>query len=218
MFEKYKNKLKLNKMNIQVAKGIKDDSILPFDENIYRSLNKIFINGIPGSMFIKYINSSLIGKCYDKSLYLFFCIKDAIYVTGDQEDLKIKYGEEHQNHSWIEVGDYVYDASMLCIFKKEEYYNIYNPTNLKKITLENFCSTPNGKEQYDQITETTLEDLKPNGKKRRNIYLNLPLIIDIAYTSNNKDFITELNAYLELIEYNEEEIKDKNLKKDFFFF
>ena len=73
MFNKIKKELYFYKMNLLIANGIYSKKIVPFDDDFYEQLSHTFINGLPVSMQIKYLKPILPpGKCYDRSLYMFF--------------------------------------------------------------------------------------------------------------------------------------------------
>lgn len=177
-------------------------------------MNNTYFNGIPISMHIKYLRAPKtmgIGKCYDRSLYMFFCFDDALLVRGDNKDLELRFGKEKAGHGWIEIGDYVYDPTLLLRFDKETYYKIYNPTNVEKITKEEYRKI-NGS-YYDMIRNTTISDFKSSGSKRVDLILTIPLVKAIAECSHNEKFINALDEYLSLIQYDEKQIYDEMTMK-----
>lgn len=208
MFENVKKVLYLNKMQLLFNKGIKDSNILPFDEEFYEKISHTYISCLPVSMHIKYLNPIIgPGKCYDRSLYMFLCFDNAILVRGDNKALELTYGKNHAGHGWIEIGDYCYDPSLLLKFKKETYYEIYKPYNVSKTTIDEYKTC--NKQLYEDIVSTKLIDFQPNGKKRIDLCTVIPLIQAIAKGKNNEDFKKELNEYLELIHYDENEIYEE---------
>ena len=40
-------------------------------------------------------------------------------------DIQYNYGKGHEGHGWVEVGDFVYDPSLMLKFDKETYYSYY---------------------------------------------------------------------------------------------
>ena len=196
MFNKLKNELILYKMDLLFKKGIHDGNIIPFDNDFYKKLNNTYIDGLPVSIHIKYLRPTISpGKCYDRSLYMFFCFDNAILVRGNNKDLELRYGTKCAGHGWIEIDNYVYDPSYMMKFDKDLYYKIFEPTKIKK--------------WYDYIKKTSIEDFKPHGNKRLKLTTIIPLIISISKISNNQEFIDDLNNYLSLIEYDNKEVVDE---------
>ena len=194
-------------MQLLFNKGIVDKKIIPFDDEFYERLNHTYISGLPVSIHIKYLKPILPpGKCYDRSLYMFFCFDDAILVRGDNKDLELRYGKDDAGHGWIEMDNYVYDPSLMMRFDKNLYYEIYKPTNVSKCTKEEYCSTRQCQELYNDIKNTTITDFKPYGRKRIELSMTMPLIMGIAQNSSNQEFINELNNFIALIQYDEEEV------------
>ena len=207
MFDNLKKSLYFSKMQLLFNKGIADKKIIPFDDEFYERLNHTYISGLPVSIHIKYLKPILPpGKCYDRSLYMFFCFDDAILVRGDNKDLELRYGKDDAGHGWIEMDNYVYDPSLMMRFDKNLYYEIYKPTNVSKCTKEEYCSTRQCQELYNDIKNTTITDFKPYGRKRIELSMTMPLIMGIAQNSSNQEFINELNNFIALIQYDEEEV------------
>ncbi len=143
------------------------------------------------------------GGCYDRSLLMFFCFPEALLARGNNKDLELTYGKEHGGNGWIEIGDYVYDPSLLMRFDKKLFYRIYQPTNVAKYTKQEYCSTSGDKELYDDITKTTIQDLQNPGLKKLNLKVTIPSIKTIAEASGNEEFIKELNEHLASVNYDE---------------
>lgn len=151
------------------------------------------------------------GKCYDRSLFMFFCFDDALLVRGDNKDLELRFGKESAGHGWIEMGDYVYDSSLMMRFEKDLYYKIYNPTDVYKTTKEEYQKV-NGS-YYDNVRNTTILDFQPGGSKRTDLCVIIPLIKEIAEYSNDERFKKELNEYLSLILYDENQVYEELVSK-----
>lgn len=209
MLDILKNELYFRKMHLLYKKGIEDGSIVPFDEDFYKKMSHTYISCLPVSIHIKYLKPIMgPGKCYDRSLYMFFCFKNAVLVRGDTKDLELKYGKESAGHGWIEIGDYCYDPSLLCKFKRDVYYRMYKPYNISKTTLEEYINYNKGccKQFYENIVNTKLEDFLPNGSKRLDLCMTIPLVQGIAENGKDENFKTELKDYLELIQYDERQL------------
>ena len=126
MLDSLKKKLYFSKLKLLYSKGVAEGKIVPFDEDFYRSMSNTYFASIPVSMHIKYLRPKTgPGKCYDRSLYMFFCFDDALLVRGDKLNLELLYGKDNAGHGWIEIGDYVYDPTMLMRFDKDLYYKMF---------------------------------------------------------------------------------------------
>lgn len=207
MFDSIKKRLYFCKMQLLFNQGMTDKKIIPFDDEFYEKLNHTYISGLPVAIHIKYLKPIVSpGKCYDRSLYMFFCFDDAILVRGDNKDLELRYGKDNAGHGWIEMDSYVYDPSLMMKFDKDLYYEIYKPTNVSKCTKQEYCSTRECQEFYTNIKNTIVDDFKPYGRKRLELSMTMPLIIGIAQNSGNQEFINELNNFIALIQYDEEKV------------
>lgn len=197
-------KIYLDKIYLQLLKGVIRGQIVPFDDDFYKSMSTTYLNCIPISMHIKYLKpNSFQGKCIDRSLYMFFCFEESVLVRGDNKSLEIRYGKDHAEHGWIEMGDYVYDPSSLLRYKKDLYYKIYKISNVSKITRDEYKK--NNGTIYDEIKSIKLEDFQVGGKRRVDLAITIPLIKAIAEKSPN-DFKIELEEYLKKIGYDESEV------------
>ena len=208
MFTNLKKQLYFEKLQLLFNKGLKDGSIVPFDEEFYDAMSHTYIFDIPVSMEIKYLRPTMKpGKCYDRSLYMFFCFDDALLVRGDNKDLELKYGKDDAGHGWIEIGNYVYDPSLLLKFDKELFYEMYSPTNVVKYNKEDYIKE--NKDFYDEIKNTTLQDFRPNGKRRLELGMFIPLIRGIVENSNDTEFEKDFANYLDAISYDEKQIYEE---------
>lgn len=188
-----------------MSKGFQDGTIVPFDEEFYSKMNEVLINNIPVSIHMKYLKPVVSpGKCYDRSLYMFFCYPNSLLVRGDNKDLEYRFGKESAGHGWIELGNYVYDPSMLLRFDKDLYYQIFSPTNVTRTSKDEYNEINNG--FYDEVTNVSREDLKPGGIKRYELAVTIPLVKGIADMSGNEDFKREFEEYLSSICYDEHQV------------
>lgn len=102
-------------------------------------MSHTYFNCIPISMHIRYLKPlTPPGKCYDRSLFMFFCFDDALLVRGYNKDLELSYGKKNAGHGWIEIGSYVYDPTLMMRFERDLYYKMYSPTNVHKVTKEDY--------------------------------------------------------------------------------
>lgn len=213
MLKKIKKNLYLYKMELLFRKGINEKRIIPFDDEFYNKLTNTYIDGLPVSMHIKYFRPIISpGKCFDRSLFMFFCFDNAILVRGNNKDLELRYGIECAKHGWIEIDDYVYDPSYMMRFDKELYYKIFMPTEINRINKEEYCSNEDRKKLYDYVKNTTIDDFKPYGNKRVELATIIPLVLSLSQLSDNQTFIKDVKDYLSLIEYDKKEVVDELFK------
>jgi len=206
MFDDLKKKLYFLRHDLLINDGLNNGSIVPFDDDLYGRLNKVYFNGIPMSIQIKYLRPTTSpGQCEDRSLFIATAFEDALWVSGDQKDLELKYGKEGAWHFWVEHDGWVYDPTLLYKFKKELYYKIYLPKNIIYRRPEEYKKSP----IYQSIVKTTIDDLIPGGKERYHLCVTIPLVKGIAEMSGNADFIKELEQHLEEIVYDYKEITDE---------
>lgn len=203
MFNKLKKKLNFLRCDLLINEGLRNGTIVPFEDDLYERLSKIYFNGYPLSIQIKYLKPMVgPGQCEDRSWFITMAFDDALWVSGDNKDLELKFGKQGAWHFWVEHDDWVYDPTLLYKFKKEVYYNIYLPTNIVYRKAEEYKKH----EWYQDVVKTTVEDLKPGGKKRVNLCMSIPLVQGISQMSDNKDFINELDQHLKMIEYDYKQV------------
>lgn len=176
MFDNLKKTLYFSKTQLLFKKGLEDGSIEPFDDELYEKMNHTYISCLPVSIHMKYLKPTIgHGKCYDRSLYMFFCFPDAVLVRGDNKDLELRFGKDNAGHGWIEMDGYCYDPTLLLKFKKEVYYEIYKPYNVTKTTVEEYKNCCDSNRQfYEDIVNTKLNDFQSNGSKKTDLCVIIP--------------------------------------------
>ena len=200
-------KYEVYKMNLLADYGVLTGAITPIDDEFFNRLKDTIITGIPVYFYIKYLRPvNGLGKCYDRSLYMFFALKEATLVRASVRPLELKFGPDGSGHGWIEMDGYVYDPTTLCRYTKDIYYKINKPKDITKCTVEEYCSDPDKKEFYEKNTSTTIDDLKPYGKDRLDLTALIPLVQAIIGYKGNEQFKKEFDEYLESIEYDFDEI------------
>ena len=214
MFDKLRKNLYFNRLNQLFMSGLEEGRIVPFDDTLYKEMSSTYVAGLPVSIHIKYLKPIIPpGKCYDRSLYMFFCFDDALLVRGDNKDLEFKFGKDNAGHGWIERDNYVYDPTLLMRFDRDLYYKIYKPTNIIKANKYEYCSKESCRELYEDVTSTTLDDFRTSGTKRFELITTIPVLRCIAENSEDERFISELEEFLTAVNYDEVEIsKDLNEK------
>ena len=211
-----KGKLYYTKINLLILKGLNSGLIRSFDDDFYKELNKSIFNTIPVDIDIRFLKPELgPGRCYDRSLKMFFAMDNSLLVRGSLDYFRISGDISDVNHGWVERDNYVYDPTWLKIFDKDYYYKIFNVENVRKCNIEEYCNIADtNKELYQNVKNTTRDSLRNGGPNRYMLATTIPIIREIA--SSNRDFMKALKSYLEEINYNEIEIneaKNKELKK-----
>lgn len=207
MFDNLKKKLYFMKSKLLLADGAKKGEILYFEDELYQRLSKIYFNGIPLSIHLKYLKPMFsLGQCEDRSMFIAMGLDNALRVSGDHKDLELMYGKDNAVHYWVEHDGWVYDPTFLCKFKRELYYKIYKPTNIQKCRADKYMSVGHWKE----ILDTKIEDLMPFGKERYHLYTVIPIVQHTAEyeakLTGNDSFLKELNEYLEEIQYDPKQV------------
>ena len=137
MLNNLKRDLYCAQKQLLMRKGIIDKKITTFDDSYYENKKPMELDGVTYDTYSKDLSKLLpSGKCYEKTLYMFFCFEEAILVIADDKELEYQYGKEYARHSWIEIGDYVYDTSLMKRFDRALYYEIYQPDNIQKYIKE----------------------------------------------------------------------------------
>lgn len=206
-------KLFFERYNYLFCCGLYDGKIVPFKNipEIYEEMSHTYIHALPVSLHIKYMGPKVApGRCYERSLYMFFSMKDAVLVRGDLKLLEYKIDKKTAGHGWVEIGNYVYDPTYLCRFEKELYYKMNKISNIKRITLDEYLLDEDNKKFYENLKQKTIDDFKPNGKYRFEI-VDLAIAKGLADNSHDKAFKNEVYAYLNEIEYDslEKDINDR---------
>ena len=189
MLSNLKRNLYFARLNLLYDKGLKDGSITFFDEEFYEKMGSTYFNTIPVSIHIKYLKPLLRpGKCYDRSLFMFFCFDDALLVRADKKSLEYQYGKSDAGHGWIEIGDYVYDPSLMLKFDKSTYLKEH-------------------KEFVDKHVSHSLDDFKPGGERRLELGVLIIQLRELSNLIDDEEFNREFEEYLDAIEYDEAQIQ-----------
>jgi len=214
MIKKIIEKLYFDRTELMFYKGLEEGTIVPFDDEFYDKMKNTYASGLPISIHIKHFKPKIgPGNCYERSLYMFFCFKDALLVRADTKNLELKYGKSDAGHGWIEIGDYVYDSTFLMRFEKDLYYDMFIPKKVKKYSHEQYRNAHS--RFYDNILNTGVKDFLFGGEKRIDLITIIPFVMANAKLPGNEELLKDLNEYLELISYNEKEIYDELTNKMF---
>lgn len=211
MFDEIKKKLYFAKYTGLFNKGIKEGKITNFEEEIFDKMSNTIIACLPVSLYIKYAKYLFgEGTCYDRSLYMFLALEDAILVRGDDKALEYKYGKGHEGHGWIEIGDFVYDPAIMLKFDRDTYYELYGCSNLHKIDKKTYLE--NHKQFFDSHVSHDFNEFKPNGKRRLELGMLIRQIKILCENVGDERFTQDINNYLSLIEYDENQIHEERKK------
>ena len=164
------------------------------------------ISCFPVSFFIKHSEHMFpLGTCYDRSLYMFLALDDAVLCRGNNKDLEYNYGKGHGGHGWIELGDYVYDPSIMLKFDKETYYKLYGTTDIVRTDKESYLREH--KDFVDSVVSKDIRDFLPGGSRRLELGCLVIQIRSIASMVEDKEFQNDLEEYLKLIHYDADQIQ-----------
>lgn len=211
MFDELKKKLFFAKFKVLSAKASRERTIMEFDDEIFEKMKNTIIACFPVSFYIKHSNNMFaLGTCYDRSLYMFLALDDAVLVRGKNKDLEYNYGKGHGGHGWVEVGDYVYDPSIMLKLKKDVYYQLYGTSDLMKVDKETYLREH--KDFVDLVVSNDFNEFKPGGKRRLELGILVIQVLAMADMINNPEFTKDLNEYLELIEYDADQIQQERNK------
>lgn len=208
MLDELKKKLYFAKFKILGTKMEQEGRITPFDEEIYEKMEKTIVACFPVSFHIRYSKHMFaLGTCYDRSLFMFLALDDAVLVRGNNKDLEYNYGRGHGGHGWIEVGDYVYDPSIMLRFEKDVYYKLYECTDVVKIDKETYVRE--NKDFVDLVACTDYDEFRPGGKRRLELGILVLQIRAIAELAKDDEFSKALAEYLDCIQYDEKQIQEE---------
>ena len=206
MFDKLRKKLFFAKFKILATKSEYQGKIMEFDDEIYEKMSNTIIACFPVSFYIKHSTHMFpIGTCYDRSLYMFLALDDAILVRGNNKDLEYNYGKGHGGHGWIEVGDYVYDPSLMLKFDKDTYYKLYGTSDVYKIDKETYLREH--KEFVESVVSNDFNEFRPGGKRRLDLGILVIQVQALASMISDDEFKKDLADYLALIQYDADQIQ-----------
>ena len=199
-------KLYFVRRDLLISQGLRNGNIVPFDEDLYERLSKIYFAGIPVSINIRYLKPFIHeGHCDDRSLFIIMGFENAVLVRGYQKGLELKFGKENSWHYWVEHDGWVYDPTLLHKFEKELYYKIYEPSGVKYFNADEYKNHP----LYQGVVDTKIDDLKPGGKDRHHLLMSVPLIYGIAKMSDDPNFLSELDSYLQMVEWDYDQAEEQ---------
>jgi len=197
-FNDLKNKLYFSRLNLLHNSGINKGLIRPFEDEMYESLEDVVYAGTPANIYLKYQQPMMgPGKCYDRSYVISMAFKDCLLASGKHKDLELKYGSGHAGHCWVEKDGWCYDPTHMLKFKQELYYQMFQPTDVKK--------SPRCDLEKDEFYQQCLS----GHFERMSLICTIPLLEEIAKLSNNQDYIKEIERYKVKVNYDYETIREE---------
>lgn len=203
-----KGKLYFMKLKLLFTKAIKEGKITRFDDDIFIKMSKTIIACIPVSFHIKYADY-LIGKgtCYDRSLYMFLALDDAVLVRGSNKALEYNCGKENDGHGWVEIGNFVYDPSLMLKFDKDTYYSLYECSDVEKIDKSTYLKE--NKNCIESSLSHDYNDFRPGGKRRTDLEAVVIQVNALCQMAGNEQFTKDFADYLSFVEYDVEQIREE---------
>ena len=137
-----KEKLQINKAKFELTKSCVKGNVLPFGDEVYDKLREYYHGAIPANVYMKYLKPLINpGQCYERSMILSSAFDNAKMVRGDRIDYIISFGIDHAFHWWVEADGWCYCPTTLLKYKKEEYYKIFKPINIKEMTKDEIVNS-----------------------------------------------------------------------------
>ena len=138
---------------------------------------------------------------------MFLALDDALLVRGNNKDLEYNYGKGHEGHGWVEIGDFVYDPSLMLKFDKDTYYSLYGCSNISKTDKNTYLSEH--KEFVDFHVSHDFDEFRPGGKRRLDLGILIIQIKALSQMLGDEQFTKDFNDYLAFIEYDEKQINEE---------
>ena len=206
--ESLRKKQYFTKLNILFNKALKEGKITRFDDEIFKLMSNTIIACLPVSLYIKYTNHLFAqGTCYERSLYMFLALDDALLVRGNNKDLEYNFGKGHEGHGWVEVGDIVYDPSLMLKFDKDTYYTLYGSSNITKTDKQTYLLQH--KDFVDFHVSHDYDEFRPGGKRRLELGVLIIQLRALSQMLGDEEFTKDLNDYLSFVEYDEKQINEE---------
>lgn len=210
-----KKRLQFPRFSILWNNAVKEGKITKFDDEIFLKMSNTIIGCLPVSFYIKYADY-LIGSgiCCDSSFYMFLALDDAVLVRGNNRISKYEHGKDDNSHEWIEIGNFVYDPSLMLKFEKSIYYSLYGCCNVRKIDKNTYLSEH--KHFVDNCVLHDFDEFRPGGKRRLGLGMLIFQIRTLCQAIDDEQFTKDFDDYLSFIEYDVEQIigeQQRNMQK-----
>lgn len=96
---------------------------------------------------------------------------------------------------------------MVTSFDKNIYYALYKCSNVEKINKEDYLKA--SRDFVKQSVSYDIKDFLPNGEKRMQLASIIEQLKNNTELMNDEHFIIDLENYLALTNYDEQEIKEE---------
>ena len=214
MLANLKKNLFFMRLRLLQDNGVKKGELRLFENDLYYRLSLVYFDGIPLSFYFKYLILTMTSHLQfkEKSLLLTMGFDDAKLVCGNLKNLELLHGKEGAQHYWVENDGWVYDTAFLYRFKKELYYKMYIPSDVKSYSKEEYSKN----KWYQDVVNTKIEDLLPGGRCRNNMSLISSAYEVASYEAEiegDDTFLIQLNEYLDRIQLNYEQIEKEYGKR-----
>ena len=144
--------------NETMLKLLKEEKILPYEDELIEILRDISFEGLPASVVLLFKDFCR-GECYKMSMTLTRAMDSFKLVHGDVNFI-VENGE-YPNHSWVEKDGFVYDPTDRFKWDKDVYYQLFEPkvrevydqdSVINYSYYQNFVNKPINNIHYDKET------------------------------------------------------------------
>lgn len=114
-------------------RALKEKQAKQFDDVFYQKYDNITFGDTTFGKFFK--NSKALGCCHFYALLLAKCTPNSALKVGELKTLESSVRDEYVEpfeHSWVEVGDFVFDTTSKQIYNKDYYYQVFKPQVYKE--------------------------------------------------------------------------------------
>ncbi len=151
--------------------GKNNDSFLPFDDELWKKLDRTYYDNLPASVILEYDNivndnysQGSVSEKYEyavrdsrdevRALLLSTAITDSVIVTGNIQPLNIE-DKKNQRYTWVEDENWVYDPTTLTKMSKHLFDLMLVPTDIYRFEEKRKIMHS----VYQKATNTKLRDL-----------------------------------------------------------
>jgi len=193
-FKEIRRTLYTNRLRLLLADGIEKKLILPFEKEVFDSLDELIYDGVPVGIYMTHIQPNpkqWINKRDERSVMLSLAFKDCHLMQGYCKCPE----EDHFFHCWVENDGWVYDPTYMMKFKKELYYKVFKP---------NIVEIQSRKELEEEIyyQECLSGNIHPTA-----VLCAMILLEGTAEKDNNQDLKNEMKLFKEKINYDADRIE-----------
>ncbi len=206
MLKAIKGKLFLRKAELLAQQAYTEGKIVPIEEEFMDELKKRFWVGMSVYMHIKYfipISPFQTGRCWDRTRLMLMCHPNATRAIGNVKTLEYsaKGDKNLAGHSWLEIGDYVYDPTTLMRYEKELYYQIHKPYDVIYETQEEFLASNKTNAMMKTVVTSSIDEYMPGGEKRWELEMSLPILKTAALNHSDPSLMEEVDSFIETTGY-----------------